>query len=54
MLVSEGNLVSARLPSWCSVFIGNVFVLVIEGMLACARFPSWSILVFGKALDLVG
>ena len=53
MLVSEGNLVSARLPSGCNVFIGNAFVLLIEGMLACVRFPSWSILVFGNALELV-
>jgi hypothetical protein len=53
VLVSEGNLVSARLPSWCIVFIGNAFVPVIEGMLECVRFPSWSILFFGNALELV-
>jgi hypothetical protein len=51
--VSEGNLVSARLPLGCNVFIGNVFVLLIEGMLACVRFPSLSILVFGNAPELV-
>ena len=53
VLVSEGNLVSTRLPSWCNVFIAKTFLLVIERMLARARFPSWSILVFGNALVLV-
>ena len=30
VLLSEGDIISARLPSWCNVSIENVFVLVIE------------------------